>query len=213
MAPLSTLVVPRLSVPVSTGQEAIWQVIRDIDKKGAWSVADIDGETNTAHLDTLTEFVRRLRAGGYIEIVGSRPVRGGTPANLYRVKVKTSVAPRLRRDGSKAPPSGQLHMWRAMRSLRQGFTYRELARVASTDELTITLITAKTYVKRLAAVGFLQMMAPAKSGPRDSNLAVWRLKPSMNTGPLAPMILRTHFVFDPNRKAVVGDAALAEEST
>lgn len=206
----STLVAPRLAVPVSTGQEAIWQIIRDLDKKGPWSISDIDGQTNKANFDTIVDYVHRLRAGLFIDVVATRPMKGdSTPANLYRVKIKTSETPRLRRDGSKAPPSGQLQMWRAMRQLRQ-FTYRDLARVASTDELTISEVTAKSYLSRLSDVGFLQLLAPAKLGRANSGPAVWRLKPSMNTGPLAPQVLRTRFIFDPNRKVVVGDASLAE---
>lgn len=209
MARSSALVVPKLAVPVSTGQEAIWQIIRDLDKKGPWSVADIDGETNRAHFDTLTEFVHRLRAGGYVAVVETRPTKSGTPINLHRLLIKQSDAPRLRRNGSKAPPSGQLQMWRAMRSLRS-FDYRDLARVASTDDLTITEVTAKSYLHRLADAGFLQMLKPCKQGRVNSSPAVWRLRPSMNSGPLAPQILRTRFVFDPNRKVVVGAGSLAE---
>ncbi|MFT4275564.1 MAG: hypothetical protein QM576_04320 [Rhodopseudomonas sp.] len=212
MAPISTLIVSRLDVPVSTGQEAIWQIIRALDKKGPWSIADIDGETSSAHFDTLVEFVRRLRAGGYVDLVGTRPVKGGTPMNLYRVVINQSEAPRLRRDGSKAPPSGQQQMWRAMRNLRHGFSYRDLVRVASTDELTITEISAKTYLHRLADAGLLQMLQPCKKGRHNGSPAVWRLKPSANTGPLAPQVLRTHFVFDPNRRVVVGEPSLAENT-
>ncbi|MBB5046759.1 hypothetical protein HNR60_001507 [Rhodopseudomonas rhenobacensis] len=210
MPTASTLIAAKLTVPVSTGQDAIWQIIRDLDKKGPWSIPDIDGETNKAHFDTLVDYVHRLRAGGYVEIVGTLPKIGEmTPTNLYRVKIKTSATPRLRRDGSKAPPSGQLQMWRAMRSLRQ-FDYRDLARVASTDELVIAEVTAKTYLHRLSDVGFLQLLKPATPGRADPSPAVWRLKPSMNSGPLAPKVMRTHFVFDPNRRIVVGDPSAAE---
>jgi hypothetical protein len=210
MAKRSTLIVAKLTVPVCTGQEAIWQIIRDLDRNGPWTINDIDGEASRAHFDTLVEFVHRLRAGGYVEIVGTRKIRGGGNANLYRVAIKQSAAPRLRRDGSKAPPSGQQQMWRTMRNMTQGFDYRDLARVASTDELTITEITAKTYLHRLADAGLLQMLQPCKKGRVNASPAVWRLKPSANTGPLAPQILRTRFVFDPNLKSVVGGGSLAE---
>ncbi|PZA12437.1 hypothetical protein DNX69_10695 [Rhodopseudomonas palustris] len=206
----STLIAAKLTVPVSTGQDAIWQIIRDLDKKGPWSIADIDGAAARANVDTLVDYIHRLRTGGYIALAGRRPTKGsGTPTNLYRVTKPQSTAPRLRRDGSAAPPSAQLFMWRAMRSLRQ-FDFRELARVASTDELIISEVTAKSYLQRLADAGFLQMLKACAIGRGNSSPAVWRLKPSMNSGPLAPQILRTHFVFDPNRKVVVGNAAPAE---
>lgn len=210
MAKPSTLLVTRslLSMPILTGQDAIWQIIRQLDKKGPWSIADIDGETHVAVITTIEDYVRRLRAGGYVDVVGERDHgQHNTPAKLHRVKIKSAEAPRLRRDGSKAPPSAQAHMWRTMRSLRQGFTHAELAYYASTDDLAIKPITAKSYVQRLADAGFLQLIEPAKN---SGGFAIWRLKPSMNTGPLAPQVLRTRFIFDPNRKAIVGEPSVAE---
>ncbi|WP_054162550.1 hypothetical protein [Rhodopseudomonas sp. AAP120] len=210
MAKRSTMIAAKLTVPVSNGQDVIWQIIRDLDKKGPWSIADIDGAAVRSNADTLVDYIHRLRTAGFIAPAGTRPTKGsGTPTKLYRVVIHTSEAPRLRRDGSKARPSGQLQMWRAIRQLSR-FDYSELARVASTDELTIAEVTAKTYVKRLADAGYLQMLKACTPGRVNSSPALWRLKLSMNTGPLAPQILRTRFVFDANRKAVVGSAALAE---
>lgn len=209
MAKPSTLIVDCtiLPVPIVTGQDAIWQIIRKLDKKGPWSISDIDGETRVAVITTIKDYVHRLCAGGYVIVDEcARNNRTGTPTKLYRIKNHSAETPRLRRDGSKAPPSGQTQMWRAMRALRQ-FTYGELGYKASTDELSITKNTAKTYVQRLADAGYLQMVAPANNA---GGLAIWRLKPSMNSGPLAPQVLRTRFIFDPNRKAVVGDSAVAE---
>ncbi len=207
MAKQSSLIVDRtiLPVPIVTGQDAIWQIIRLLDKKGPWSISDIDGETRVAVVATIAEYVRRLVAGGFVEAVGERAAKIGAPA-LYRIKKHSADAPRLRRDGSVAPPSGQAQMWRAMRALRQ-FTYAELAYKASTDDLSIANVTAKTYVQRLADAGYLQMVAPANNA---GGLAIWRLRRSMNTGPLAPQVLRTRFIFDPNRKAVVGESTVAE---
>lgn len=206
----STIITLPLSVPISTGQEAIWQIIRDLDKRGPWAVADIDSSTVKSVITTISEYVARLERGGFIEVVGTKPVPGRTlmKANLYRVKVKTSEAPRVRRDGTPAPPSAQQQMWRAMRSLQQ-FTYRDLARIATTDVLKIGEVTAKTYVQRLSDAGYLQLLQPAKN---SGGLAIYRLNRKMNSGPLAPQILRTHFVFDPNRKVVVGDPSLADNA-
>ena len=207
MAKPSTLVVSQMPVPIVTGQDAIWQIVRQLDKKGPWSITDIDAQTQAAVITTIKDYVHRLCAGGYIAIVGSRPIpKHNSPANLFRIRINSSDTPRLRRDGSKAPPSQQAQMWRAMRSLRQ-FNYSELAYAASTDEVSIGNVTAKSYVQRLADAGFLQVVAPAKN---SGGLTVWRLKPSMNSGPLAPQVLRTRFIFDPNRKVVVGDPSLAE---
>lgn len=209
MAKPSTLIAPQLRVPIVTGQDAIWQLIRQLDKKGPWAIADIDLATQVAVITTIEDYVRRLRVGGYIAVVGERAHGNNhnTPAKLYRIKINTAEAPRLRRDGSCAPPSAQAQMWRAMRRLAQ-FSHAELAYVASTDELTIKPITAKSYVQRLADVGVLQLVQQAKC---SGGLALWRLKPSMDSGPLAPRILRTRIVFDPNRRQVIGQPSLAED--
>jgi hypothetical protein len=105
------------------------------------------------------------------------------------------------------PPSGQQQMWVAMRSLQQ-FDAGELAYAASTDETRVDPVAARFYITRLHAAGYLTIVSPGKvTGGR----AVWRFKPSMHTGPRAPQVMRTHFVFDPNRGAVVGGRVVAEE--
>ncbi|MBK5960810.1 hypothetical protein CCR97_21760 [Rhodoplanes elegans] len=190
-------------VVIPRGHDHFWAVIRELDKRGSWTVSDIDGASN-AIKSNIHDFVRRLVAGGIARVDIRRPSGAAT----YRLITSPTVTPRLRRDGTQAPPSAQQQLWNAMRQLGQ-FTWPELAMAASTDELIIGALTGRSYVARLVAAGYLVAVVPGGPG----KLAVWKLKPGMNTGPKAPRILRAHVVFDPNRNAVMGAAAAEEVSS
>lgn len=195
-----------LSITVPRGHDGFWHAIRDLDKTGPWSVGDVDGRSNV-HKATVRDFVRRLVKAGIAKGAGTAP-GSGTPTTLYRLVKSPVETPRLRRDGSVAPPTGQQQMWVAMRSLQQ-FDISELAYAASTNETAVDLVAAGSYVTRLHAAGYLVVVS---AGSGKKGRAVWRLKASMNTGPKAPQVMRTHFIFDPNRGAVVGSPVTAEEA-
>ncbi|MFT0861671.1 hypothetical protein [Ancylobacter sp. G4_0304] len=192
----------RLSIPL--GFEDYWSIIRDLDTSGPWTIAMIVQQTRTHH-EVVGRYVRRLRRGGFAEVVGHID-RGGLPAvPQYRLTSRPSAAPRLREDGSQCPPTQQEQMWVAMRNLAQ-FDARELAYAASTDVVRVNLDAAKSYVARLNAAGYLIEVRPSKG----RTLALWRLKPAMNTGPAAPKVMHTRLVWDPNRSAVMGTPTASE---
>lgn len=184
--------------PVLRGHDHFWKVIRELEPRGAWSVADIRAHCG-GRLDrsTIRDFVKRLVVGAYAhEVVAI----GGAPR--YRLLKSPATTPRLRRDGTPAEQGrGQLAMWNVMRGPlgRDGFTFRDLALYASGDAVQVTPITAQTYVRRLADAGMLHCLR--EGGP--GRPAVWRLKPAY-VGPLPPMILRGHIVYDQNRGEAVG---------
>jgi hypothetical protein len=190
-------------VAIPRGHDWYWSVIRDLNKAGPWTAGEVVARSN-AHRASIHDFVGRLVAAGIAEEVASPD---GRPPRFFRLVASPAATPRLRRDGTAAPPSAQAQMWVAIRQLGQ-FTYSELLLAASTDELAVTAVAARSYIARLVAAGYLTAAVPG--GPKKP--AVWRLKPSMNTGPKAPQVLRTHFVFDPNRGAVIGGPVTAEEA-
>ena len=150
------------------------------------------------------DYVRRLIRGGYVEVAGRQVGHNG--ACMYRLARRPHEAPRLRRDGKPARPSGQRQIWNAIRRMKQFMTV-ELAVTASTDECRVTPATAQTYVLRLAAAGYLAVKQPGKPGKP----AIWRLRPSMDTGPRPPAVLRSRLVYDHNRGAVMGLIEADEE--
>jgi hypothetical protein len=60
------------------------------------------------------------------------------------------------------------------------------------------------YATALRDAGYL-----IASGPKHR--LSFQLKPSMNTGPKAPRLLRTRMVFDPNRGVVAGEIVAEQQ--
>lgn len=206
----STVKLHELRVDIPRGFADYWQIIRELDAAGPWTIGQIAGHTRSHH-EVIGRYVQRLAKADFASVVGF--VGGTTPnaAHLYRLNRTPAEAPRVREDGTECPPTGQEQMWRAMRSLQQ-FDARELAFSASTDVVAVSIGAAKSYCARLTAAGYLAVVQPAKGG-KASRLAIWRLRPAMNTGPLPPIVMRTRFVWDQNRGAIAGAAtATAEES-
>jgi hypothetical protein len=192
------------------GQDHYWRVIREIGANGrTFSASDVLDLSNEPQRGTLNDFLRRLEKAGYIEAAGLQETNGpkATPAKLWRLLKSPARRPSLDREGrATRARASQQQMWNFMRGpmARSGFTCRDLAAYASTDEVPVPLQTAKSFVKTLNGAGYLTAADRGRNGSR------WRLKPSMNTGPLPPMILRAKLVFDQNRHSVMGET-LAEE--
>lgn len=194
-----------LKTSVPRGFDGFWLIIRALDADGPWTTAMVVERTNVLH-QSVGDFVVRLVKGGYAACVGEEPNGKLHPIKRYRLRQTPSEAPRLRRDGSECLPTRQEQMWRAMRALAQ-FDYRELAFAASTDTVAVSPVAARDYIARLSHAGYLTTVRAAKPGTP----AIWRLRPAMNTGPLAPLVMRTKFVWDANRQAVMGAAEPARE--
>lgn len=200
-------IMARLTVRVPRGQQGFWEVIRELHRKrGRWTAKDVDGSSNV-HLSTVHDYLRRLTQGGFIARDGE--IKGHI---AFRLLIDQPEAPRLRRDGKpvSALGQGQDQMWRTMKMMAR-FDARDLALHATTSDATVTLETARTYLRHLYRVGYLTVVEPGRpTGHRGRHaMTVYRLIPSMNTGPLAPQIQRADFVWDPNRKKVMGSTAPA----
>jgi hypothetical protein len=188
-----------IEVHVPRGPASWWPVIRALDGSSGkrWSKADVVERTG-GDKPLVGRYITRLCAAGIAE-----------PAEVqgwFRLIRRPAQPPVLDASGAPAAPTGQQQMWTAIRSLKS-FNYVELAHAASTDTRPVNPSTAKTYANALGRAGYLAMIHPGRPGVPT----IWRLKPSMNTGPHAPMIMRTKFVWDQNRAEVVGPAEKAEE--
>jgi len=178
------------------GEDYLWSLMMERHDAGeTFTIAEIHRLSSTT-VQTVREFVERLFRGHFLEAVP------GAPVQSFRVAKPQAETPRVRKDGSLVEGAGAAQcMWNAMRSaFRNGFDVIDLATFAATDDVPITLATAQVYVRTLAKAGYLIKL----------NKTIWRLDPSRNTGPHAPMLLKTKLVYDPNKGDIIG-AAEAEE--
>lgn len=191
----------RLTVRVPRGQQGFWEIIRDLK---AFTVSDVDQRSNVAR-STVRDFIVRLERGGFVARDGVDETSGHI---RYRLVRDQPDAPKLKRDGSPARQRlGQDQMWRVIRmSGSGGLTATDLALTASTEDHPVKLTTAQAYLKALHRAGYLAVLRPGRPGhkPGTGSLTVYRLLPSMRTGPLAPQVQRIKAVWDPNLCRHVG---------
>ncbi|WP_319774445.1 hypothetical protein [Breoghania sp.] len=193
--------------PILRGHDHYWSVILELTRASeTFLLKDVALASNDRTDSSVTDYLRRLTIAGYVETDGMTD-EGRHSKPIYKLLKRQAEAPRLRRDGSELPPPAQQLMWNTMRNLlRNGFDARELSQFSSTDQVTVPLVTAKSYLKHLDAAGYLICLEAG----RGRHLGRWRLKPSMNTGPRAPKILRTQAVYDPNINGFPGTADAEE---
>lgn len=181
------------AAPKPQGREAIWAKIRAF---GTFTLRDLRDATDIKPR-TITGYLTGLTAAGYLETAlldGRR---------TWRLVRDTGIdAPRVRADGSEVRQGrGTENLWRTMKILGQ-FTVAELAATAATDEVAISELTARSYVKALARAGYLAVL------PRAGQNDPARYRFARDTGPKPPQIQRVKLVFDPNtREQIAIDGA------
>lgn len=198
------------------GHDHYWSVIRDLGRNGnLFTFQEIDLRCNDADGEGIGEFLRRLIRAGFLEVAETRRVStaGTGPTNqkvfhqkVYRLLKRPSATPCINRDGSIGKQGrGQEQLWNAIRTLK-AFDARELAIAASTEDVSVGVETARTYVFHLENAGYLQVLRAGKG----RTASIWRLRPSMNTGPKPPKILRSKMVYDANRNEIMGKPVAVE---
>lgn len=190
----------RLTIRVPRGNQAYWDIMRELRE---FTISDIANRCSAAVARaTIGGYIRSLTRGGYLDAIDTKDT-----AMLYRLVIDQPNAPRVRRDGSAAgePGLGQDRMWRSMKMLHD-FDAPELAAASSLDDVTVKLESAKDYIANLYRAGYLAVVSDAKPGHRPGTgiQARYRLRPDRKTGPLAPQVQRTQWVWDPNLKRVMG---------
>lgn len=190
----------RLTARVPRGEAGFWSIMLALDARGPWAVPDVEAESNVKP-GGVAQYLRKLVKAGIARQTGTRPAPA-RPCKLYRLAKRPREAPRLKADGGEIGRGEFERLWCAMRALKQ-FSLAELAFAAATDTDKVKLKTAERYVHALVRAGYLASLGGG----------AFRLKPSMNTGPLPPAILRLRVVWDRNEKRVMGEEhVLAEEA-
>ena len=192
-----------LPVRVPRGQDGYWQIICSLaDSKRDFTINDIDDSSNVGR-GAISDYVWSLHKAGYLSMV-----KRGAPNHVsavFRLVKRQRTAPRVRRDGSAIASDAQEQLWTAIRTMKR-FSLAELVFAASTPQVAIGYETAKRFVCRLATAGYLVVQPNGRK-------SVYRLKPSMDTGPKPPQARKVEdiLMWDPNRKAFVGPASIASE--
>lgn len=171
--------------PKPQGQDGVWTEIRRLNiftKREIHDNTDINNKT-------ITDYVKRLMAGGYIEEHDSFEESG----RYILVRDAGVHTPRIRPNGMPVQQGkGTENMWRTMRMLGQ-FTPRDLAVHSTTDSVSVTDQTAQTYCSMLLKAKYLRVLQKAVPGKHQATYKFVR-----NTGPKPPQIQRVKQVFDPN---------------
>lgn len=178
---------------VPRGHQGFWTLIREMK---LFTVSDLDGRCNVDRA-TVRDFVKRLVRAGFVEVADRTDDAGGV---VYRLAVDPGPeAPKVRRDGTVAPPgSARENMWRTMKRLG-AFTPRELAVAASTADHPVNAADANSYLRYLRLAGYVTV-AESSTPHRQAR---YRFVRRRDSGPLPPMVQRVRRVFDPNVGAVV----------
>lgn len=174
--------------PVRRGSAWMWSVVRDLTEKDRTRIItpdDVLARTSGTEVSTVRKWLRTLATAGILEAL---------PQGAYRCLRRPVLLPHITGDG-RIVTLGQDAMWNAMRALTV-FTVRELALSASTEEVQVAEATAERYVRALRGAGYFVVLPGRPSR--------YRLKPSMRSRTLAPQILRTKLVYDPNVNEVLG---------
>jgi len=188
-----------LLVELPRDENAVWEAILDLseDLRG-FTYDDLRQRLPALAPVVINQYLARLKKAGILQEV--EVALDGS--SVYRPVRRPAEAPRLRMDG--APQYAQAardQMWRAMKMI-DWWTPRDLAIAASTDRCKIAERTARIYASHLFRAGYLFWRA---------RVGVYRLKPFMNSGPIPPRVMKTSFVWDPNRAQIIGRGTGTEE--
>jgi hypothetical protein len=168
------------------GPALYWRIMRTLQAQYGWFTSAVVTQiVGTVHRHTVERYLAFLSGEGIVA-VRAEP-RGAVIVHVYQM-VRDGDAPPSRRTDGADMGLRQQALWVAMRSL-PNFTPAELAMAASTDDLPIPAPTARSYIRDLRIAGCVAAL----------NGNHYRLLPSSNTGPKAPIVLRAEqAVFDLN---------------
>lgn len=188
----------RLHTLKAGGPKAYWSAMRSLTLSvGGFTIRDVAEHCGARSENTVECYVHACAREGHLDVVGERPpaTPTGRPFKLYAVKVTERLeAPFEKAD--RTPKLGAAHqqLWTAMRALPR-FTTRELAVLASTDEVAISSDTARIFCWKLEQAGYLQDLG------KDGRWRVLRIRPGKSTGPIPPAITGKGEVIERNPAA------------
>ena len=186
-----------------SGPQHIWRAACVTFAGRDFTIRELHGYTNGVARSTVKDLIQTWVRFGVAEVTAPARWEQKRPAR-YRI-TQPGAYPPVRRRPSFADDRGrrQKQLWNAMRTLAH-WSIRELAMAASTDDTPVSVDIARSSVGRLHKAGAVIALRPYSKGTPGvkgggATAGVYRLKPSANTGPLAPRFV-AGALFDPNRE-------------
>lgn len=192
-------------------RQRVWEVVRrHLLTTSPFTSVDLSREAKV-EMGIVTEYMKCLRAGGYIAPVDASAGHGQAVRHTA-IRDNGAEAPRLRRDGTQVTAGlRQEAMWRVLRMLQGAdVNARELAALASTAALPVDPVAAKSYLQDLHGAKYLQRTVEGKGRGRGGLPCRYRLV--SNTGPKPPMVTRVNGIFDPNLGQLIWIEPISEET-
>ncbi len=198
-----------IKLKMPQGNQAYWDVMLSLGGNGwNFTLNDVIIRTNV-HSGGVKSYAARLVKAGYLKITKREAPKGAGNRKKYHYTIakRVVVAPRLLVDGSECQPQLTSYMWRTMRMLKGAFSSVELAELSSLEDKHIVTTTfAKKYILALHEAGYLKLVKVHRSKQNSTYVFI----KSMDTGELAPQIMRTNIVWDRNVNKVMGAAEFSE---
>lgn len=194
----------KLVITVNRGHQGVWDLIRYLGRNEARFGRKDVMDQSIVHRKTTEQYFRRLVKAGIVQADPS------APEMFYIASDSGCEAPIISLKGALANIARGTHqMWMVMQMASGGFTARDLAVTASTEECRVSIKAARNYITSLKHAGYLDVLVKDQIGAK-SNLATYALKRGLFTGPRAPVVRSVRVVWDPNLASFMGDATLAE---
>lgn len=177
--------------------QRLWTAIRN--QREQFSHASIVQAVGPETKVAARQLMKRLIAGGFIEKL---PTGRG---KYHLIRDNGHHAPRLNHRGGQAVRGLTTEqLWRTMRMLKE-FTMPQLAAMASTEAVPVSVTMAYYYVGELVKAGYVQVSEPFTALGWAKGRACGRFMfiTARYTGPLPPICQRGVGVFDPNINQLV----------
>lgn len=193
----------KMQLRVPKGEAAIWDAmcaLQEVQK--SWTLADV--HKRCEHMATIRQYLRRLITADLAECVDEGTPGAQPPeAKSYRLKATPLDAPRFDAKGKLLGERAADTLWRTVKMLKVFTPEAAVQAMAGSSDQPAPLkqSTVERLCREWSRVGVLERIG--KKNPPHYRLA-------RNIGRHAPRILRAHIVYDPNAKAVLGEAEAEE---
>lgn len=192
---LDAIAARTVTLTIPNGPDGYWTLIRYLDGRGGFTVGDATRRLpDDAARSQFADYIGLLIKAGYV-------VAHKAGGQMLRIVKQQPEAPRLTAAGKqRAVATRQQLVWNAMKML----TYFSVSDLLLATSAGMRRDAVERYLEALVSAGYL--VSREMEGRK-----LYRMKPGMWTGPVAPQVLRANFVWDANLCRVVGTAIGIEE--